>query len=300
MKTAVVTGATGFIGGRLIPALARRGVSVTAITRRPCGLWPGVARVAVLEENSLSSLIADTDPDAIFHLAGVSQESLAREDPALALDANGRAVWALMDAIHRSGRRPAIVLASSVAVYGENKGRPASENDRLRGSGAYALSKIAGECGARAFAALGLGARIARIGNVFGPGDRSVARLIPDTLAAILENRAPLLRAPAAVRCHLHVEDCVTGLIALGEARGAALAGRAVNICGEHGITNLDLVRLMLARAGREDLQPDVALGAPAASIRLTSADLARQTLGWQPEISLEQGLSDLLERKAA
>lgn len=299
MKTAIVTGATGFIGSRLIAALVRRGVSVTAISRRTSGPWPGVIRV-VAQDSDLTALIADTNPNVVFHLAGVSEEAAARKDPALALEVNGRAVWQLMDAVHQSGRRPAVVLASSIAVYGENRGAPASETDRLLGEGPYELSKIAGECGARAFAALGLATRIARIGNVYGPADRKVGRLIPDTLEAIRTNRAPVLRAPNSLRSHLHVEDCVRGLIALGSERGLALDGRAVNICDEHGITNLDLVQLLLAQAGRDDLHPDLSNSGQAASVRLASAAFARQALGWQPEITLEQGLGDLLERSAA
>lgn len=301
MRTAVVTGATGFIGGWLVRALARQGVSVTAITRRPvASSLPGAAHIRTSGERRLPVVLAEAGPDIVFHLAGMSGEEAARRDPALALEANCRAVWTMLDAVHRSGCRPVIVLASSVAVYGETMGRPAVEDDPLRGTSPYELSKIAAETAARCFAATGLRVRIARIGNVFGPGDRSVARLIPDTIAAIREGRAPVLHAPASMRGHLHVADCARGLIALGSAAGSGLDGRAVNLCQEVGITNMDLVRLMLAQSGRDDLRPVRASLPQPASVRLASAALAREALGWRPEITLQDGLADLLERPVA
>jgi UDP-glucose 4-epimerase len=300
MKTAIVTGATGFIGERLVHALTLRGVMITALTRRATGRLPGVDRAQVMEDANLCSLCEETDPDVVFHLAGISGEAVARRRPALAMEANARLVWTMLEAIHRSGRRPAVVVASSVAVYGGFLERPAREDDALRGGGAYELSKIAGECAARAFAELGVDVRIARIGNVFGPGDPNAARLIPSTLEAIRKNRPLVLRSPESVRSYLHVDDCAAGLIALGGANGAALAGRAVNICSERGISNIDLVRLILTNAGRKDLLAETALGASPSSIRLTSAALAAQVLDWAPEITLEHGLAELLERLAA
>ncbi|MEB8387403.1 NAD(P)-dependent oxidoreductase [Rhodobacteraceae bacterium KMM 6894] len=300
MKTAIVTGATGFIGARLTRALIHRGVAITAVTRRTAGGIPGVAKIARVGETCLATLVRETNPDVVFHLAGLSGEAAARRDPVAAMEANAQGVWTLLDAVNQSGVRPAVVVASSVAVYGDNDGRPSHEDDRLRGAGPYELSKIAGECAARAFVGLGVDARIARIGNVFGPGDPNVTRLIPETLNAVRENRAPVLRAPDSMRSYLYVDDCISGLIALGGARGAALAGRPVNICAEAGISNIDLVRLILAQAGRSDLHPVVTPDGSSPSIRLASAELAHQALGWQLDITLSQGLEDLLERQAA
>lgn len=300
MKSAVVTGATGFIGERLVRTLATRGVAMTALTRQAMSGLPGVRRALVMEEANLPSLWAKIAPDVVFHLAGISGEAVARQHPALAMEANARLVWTLLDTIHRSGQKPVVVMASSVAVYGEGHEYPAREDDRLRGASSYELSKIAGECAARAFVDLGIDVRIARIGNVFGPGDPNTARLIPDTLDALHRERALILRSPDSIRSYLHLEDCVAGLIALGGAQGAALAGRAVNICSERGISNIDLVRLILAHAGREDLLAETTIGNDLPSIRLASAALAAQVLGWKPAITLEQGLADLLERQAA
>lgn len=301
MKAALVTGASGFIGATLCLALADRGVRVQAALRRaPHGLFASLGLtdrpgVRVVETGAVTAdLVQDSGADTVFHLAGLSQVSEARVDPARAFDVNARSTWMLLDAVRASGLVPRVVFASTDAVYGEAPGRPSVESDPLLGRGPYELSKMAGEAAAFAFAALGLSVTVARLGNVYGCGDVNTARLIPGVVAAVRAGRRPELRTAGSIRSHLHVDDCVAGLIALAEAPAAA--GLAINIASETRMSNIGVVRLMLAIAGRPELEPVVVDSGGETSARFSSAALARKLLGWREAVSLEEGLVRTME----
>lgn len=303
MRTALVTGASGFVGVWLCRALADRDVRVIAVVRRPPdGLLgalgpPRQSRVRIVETLQITpDLVEATAPEAIFHLAGQSQVDKARADPAQAFEANARGTWALLAAVQASGLAPRIVFASTDAVYGEAPGRPSEEGDPLLGSGPYELSKAAGEAAAFAFAAIGLPVVVARLGNVYGEGDANRSRLIPSVVAALRAGHRPELRARDSIRAYLHVEDCVAGLIALATAEAALVNGRAVNIVSERPVSNISLVDLVLDLMRRPDLRPLEHVGACETTRRISSAALARRLLGWSETFTLKQGLARLLE----
>ncbi len=126
---ALVTGASGFIGGHVVTALVREGAQVRAFDRRPppAGTWPDAAVFVpgdILDPDAVRRAVDGCD--AVFHLAAVY--SFARRDGALMQAVNVQGARIVLDAALR-GRSRRVVHTSSCATCGPVRGRPATERD---------------------------------------------------------------------------------------------------------------------------------------------------------------------------
>jgi dihydroflavonol-4-reductase len=195
MSRVLVTGATGFIGRRLVRRLAAEGHEVTCLVRsevRGRELAPQGVRLAVGDVARSEGLTeACREAEIVFHLAGLTR-ALSR---GTLTEINGEGVRRLAEACREKNSPPKFVLVSSLSVAGPAAdGRPREPADPPRPISNYGRSKLAGELAARKFAAE-MPMTIVRPAIVFGPGDpftfewfRSVYRfglhLVPGRSAA--------------------------------------------------------------------------------------------------------------------
>ncbi len=249
----LVTGATGFIGQRLVERLLADGRRVKALvlpSERIHGLWPPGA---VEEERGDVSDPAACDRAArgvetVFHLAAVvgdwGEEALFRR---VTVEGTGN----VLGAAARAGARA--VVASSVVVYGDAVGRDVCPEEHSFGRplGPYSRSKQAQELLAfRIAAATGLPVTALRLGNVYGPGSRPWV----DEVVAQLRAGTPALVDGGDRDAGLcHVESAAEAFMLA--ARTPAAAGRAYNVNDASGVTWRryfgDLARLADARSPR-------------------------------------------------
>lgn len=169
MRRAIVTGADGFLGRHLVPALEQHGVTVTGLVRRTA---PGMAAIPMgkgaWSTKRLADLIGKLEPDVVFHLAGrvVGSERELQ-------DANTGLAISVMDALRDARSDCALVCCGSAAEYGDAiiDGVPVSESDMCAPRGPYGASKLAQTVAAMRFAdATGTRVIVARIFNPIGPG----------------------------------------------------------------------------------------------------------------------------------
>jgi nucleoside-diphosphate-sugar epimerase len=198
-----VTGATGFVGRRLVPALTDRGWRVRALARVPKpGQWGGASpELIVGAMNDPLALAALTEgADAVIHAAGLIKAT--SRSAFFAVNEAGSRDLAVAAA---AARIPRVVQISSLAA-------------REPGLSDYAASKRAGETAARGV--LGQRLTVARPPAIYGPGDRETLGLFQ------LAGWSPVLPIPGSAETRLalaHVDDVVGGLIALIE--GAWVGG---------------------------------------------------------------------------
>jgi 2-alkyl-3-oxoalkanoate reductase len=179
-----LTGATGFIGGRLVDALVDEGHKVRVLVRRPAGS-------PLLQRDGVETVQGDLgDPagledavrgaERVFHCAGLVGDWL-RQDEARRVNVEG--TRALLAACAASGVERVVHL-SSLSVYGLGQHRGTDESAPLRYSGdAYMDSKIDAERMVRVAADRdGLSTVIVRPGFIYGPGD---LRFLPKLLDAL-------------------------------------------------------------------------------------------------------------------
>jgi len=176
---ALITGASGFIGGRLASTLAGRGHDVACLVRRTSRTdrlrAPGLRLVTgdIRDQASLEAAVADRD--TVFHLAAVIQAV----NGASFEDVNVEGTRRLVEACLRSAPRlRRFVLVSSIAAAGPSRpGRPATEDDEPEPVTAYGRSKLLAEDVVRR-ASDRLPATIIRPPNVLGPGSPEIERAI--------------------------------------------------------------------------------------------------------------------------
>lgn len=286
----LITGLSGFLAGNLARALHGDGVETVGVGRRPSPL-PEVADICRYEPLDLRdydatlALIQREQPEAVYHLAANSVlQAVVTEGPRAMLETNVAGTWNILEAC-RQASVPALVVASSDKQYGALASPPYDDNDStaFQNGGIYELTKAQQDQVARAYAGLydTPAIRVARLVNIYGPGDLQWTRIVPGNIRRTFVGERPRITAGpagAALREYLFVDDAIValrGLAADALSRGneplrrvdGKLAGVAYNIASEHRHAAGDVIatiqKVMREDFGIEGPEPEVLPGTP-------------------------------------
>jgi nucleoside-diphosphate-sugar epimerase len=208
----LVTGATGFIGRRLLHHLAEGGHEITALVRDGRRV-PGARAAHGDLATGAGLLTAVQDADRVIHLAGVTRTA----DPRAYAEINTEGTRRLRAAIAAQPEPPRLVYCSSLAASGP--GRQRREDDPPAPVSAYGRSKLGGELALREDGDAGenrVQAVIVRPPIVYGPGDPT---FLPALVAAVRTGVLLAVGRPGPRHYSLiHVDDLCRALLTAGEA----------------------------------------------------------------------------------
>jgi nucleoside-diphosphate-sugar epimerase len=291
VRSVLVTGSEGLVGGGLVPALQRAGYEVRGYDLR--GVVPA-ARADVLDPEALQR--AARGCAGIVHLAAVSRVVSGEQQVDLCRLTNVDGTANVLRAARGQERPPWVLLASSREVYGQPGRLPADEDCPIAPVNAYGRSKAEAERRIADARAGGLVAAIVRLSNVYGSATDHADRVVP-AFARAAARGAPV-RIDGADRTFdfTHVDDVARGLVAIV---GALEAGEArlpaIHLVTGRPTTLGRLAELAVAasggRSGIRDGPPrsyDVARfwGDPSR---------ARRLLDWSARVAIEDGLGRLV-----
>lgn len=296
LKKAVVTGASGFIGHHLVRELQDRGVDVAIVTRydsvvknerlRP--IWNKLYRIeADLRHRDALVQINKFRPDAVFHLAAYNQVLGSFRQVEECYDINAKGSANVLDVVDGSCR---VLYVSSSEVYGEQHQFPWSEDMFPVPRSPYAITKYAGELHALMHQRLGNPVAVVRPFNVFGPY-QSTKAVIPDFITKALAGKPIRATRGIQTREFNYVDDIVYGMVNLIELDDVPPG--PVNLgCGKD-VAICQLLHTIISVSGsRSELQLGAYPDRPNEIWNMAcSPRRAQKLIGWEPRVSLNEGL---------
>lgn len=284
----LVTGASGFVGARLVDELRVRGARVAGVSREARPEAPDAPRWLrgdLADPAAVDRLFEAARPEVVFHLASWVSGRRELSDVRPAFEANLASAVNLLVAATRSGCRR-VVLAGSMEepdlAAGEAPGSP------------YAAAKAAQALYARFFRALYATPVVtARIFMVYGPGQRDLAKVVPYSILRGLAGEAAELASGARPVDWIHVDDVARGLVALAEAPG--IEGETLDLGRGETVTVGEIVARIAAKLGA----PPPRLGArpdrPLETARVADPERTFAATGFRPAVGLDEGLDSTL-----
>jgi CDP-glucose 4,6-dehydratase len=302
-RNVLVTGATGLVGGHLTEKLVGMGARVH-ITRRSFNPWSYFAGKD-LDKKVVSAVCDIKDPqrvfdivtryeiEHIFHVAAQPIVNTAFVNPREALETNTMGTVNVLEAARRSPRVKGVVVASSDKAYGK-KCDDATEDAPMAGDHPYDVSKSCTDLIARTYArTYGLPVAVSRFGNIYGPGDLNLNRIVPGIMKAIIEGETLELRSDGKfIRDYVYVKDVADGYVALMEQMDIG-KGEAFNFSTGYNFSVIDLIEKISAILGKpcgyrilNTQQNEI----PTQSLNF---DKATRVLGWKSLHTFEEGINE-------
>jgi len=289
-RSIFLTGATGFIGSRLVDALLNAGCDLTAL------VLPGEVERLPRSVRAVLGDITDTDavaraldaarPEGIFHLAAVGTTDTGLP-MAEACRVNVGGMIALLEAVRRLDAVERLVVIGTSYEYGARR-----SDDGVDPFNTYSASKVAAWAYARAaYNAWGLPVVSVRPFQVYGPGQRREA-LVPAAICAALRGTDFRMTGGEQQRDFIYVEDVVGGLLAAMAA--PAIEGRVLDLGTGTLSRILDVVQRIWDLTGSQGRILAGALPYRAGEVPAIPADAQRTRLltGWDARVPLDEGLS--------
>jgi UDP-glucose 4-epimerase len=297
----LVVGGAGFIGSHLVEVLVHRGGQVTVLDNMSTGKRENLlnaekdCRLVVGDIRDRTALAGMGKFDIICNLAAVSLIDSFR-DPILDLNVNAGGVINLLELTRKTDAR--MVQVSTGSVYGNPVSLPIDENHPLHPISPYAVSKLAAEfyCG-HYVRTYGANVTCLRYFNVYGPRQAvSEERgVIPIFVSRAMTDQSLVIFGDGKQsRDFVYVSD-VTNATVLAAAN-ERIAGEVINVGGPgEEVTILELAGLVQKILGKD--RPLVFREPKPGDIRRLVADSskAKALLGYQPRISLPEGLRDYI-----
>lgn len=311
-KRCLVTGGCGFGGSHLCEQLLDRGAVVFVLDqicpRNSYLVLTGLINDVeyfhgdVRDIEFLKVLLQRFEIDTVFHLAAQPIVPLSNSLPFETLSINALGTYAVLEAVHVSPSCNAMVFASTGAYYGTTTQKEPIKEDAptLQASNIYAPSKVAGDVAVRAYAKIfNMRTAVCRFINTYGPGKTEFSTIVPRAIWNLM-NDLPYdfgnRDDGTTTLDFLHVRDMARGYISVVEHLDK-VSGEAINFGAGHAISVRDLVKLTSQLYDGEEREP--LFHGPKRDIPLykcLDTEKAKRLLGWQPEISLEQGLQETIE----
>jgi len=306
----LVTGAAGFIGSHIAQTLLERGDSVRILDNFSTGKRENIEVLTrqfgpdqlevqegdVRNASDVREVVAGVD--IIFHEAAFVSVAQSMEEPQNCFDINLTGTSLLFDAARKAGVRRAVV-ASSAAVYGESEAMPLVEESLAQQKSPYAVSKRVNEMYAELFTnEFGFQVVALRYFNVYGPRQRPdsmYAAAVPIFAHRLLDSKPITVYGDGGQsRDLINVRDVVRANLIASEHPDAA--GKIFNVCTGVETKLLDLLDVlyeMFPNAPKHEFAPP----RPGDLYRsVGSKQKAKDVMGFEAQVSLEDGLKEVVE----
>jgi len=303
MPRAVITGAAGFIGSHLSEALLDRGWSIVGVDNLLTGSTENIAHLVnrdftFIKHDVTNYIYVEGPVDAVLHWASPASpiDYLELPIPTLKVGALGT---------HKAlglakAKNAKFVIASTSEVYGDPLEHPQKETywgnvNPVGPRGVYDEAKRFAEAMTMAYHRYhGLDTKIVRIFNTYGPRMRlHDGRAVPAFMSQALRNEdVTIFGSGTQTRSFCYVSDLVEGIIRLLESA----ENDPVNIGNPHEMTIEEIARTIIRMTGSKSRIVYRPLPEDDPKVRQPDITRARTLLGWEPKVSLGEGLSKTLE----
>jgi UDP-glucose 4-epimerase len=310
-RRVMITGGLGFIGSTVAHQLVELGARVLVVDSLIPEYGGNLFNIDGIEDR-LKVNVADVrqqstmnylvrDHDVIFNLAGQVSHIDSMQDPYTDLEINCRSQLSILEACRRYNPGVKVVFAGTRQVYGRPDSLPVTEHHLVRPTDVNGINKAAGENYHLVYNnVFGVRACSLRLTNVYGPRQlikHNRQGFIAWFIRLALEDREIQIYGDGRqLRDFVFVDDAADAFLRAGASD--ACNGQVFNVGGMDPVSHRDLVDLLISAAGSGrcrlvDWPPEK----KAIDIGDFYADssLIRRTLGWQPTVTLRDGLARTL-----
>jgi dTDP-glucose 4,6-dehydratase len=303
MATCLVTGGAGFLGSHLCDELLARGHRVICVDNLETGSLANITHIrgpefVHLNVDIIEPYHVDEPVDFVYHLASPASPIDYLRLPLHTLKVGSYGTHHTLGLAKR--HRARFLIASTSEVYGDPQVHPQPESywghvNPIGPRGVYDEAKRYAEALTMAYhRQQGVDTAIVRIFNTYGPRMRPHdGRAIPTFLRQALQDRPLTVFGDGSqTRSFCYVSDLIRGLIALAESGHH----EPVNVGNPDEYTLLQLAQTVIEVTGSNSQIVYEALPTDDPQVRQPDTTLARDLLGWRPEVSLRDGLARTIE----
>lgn len=297
-----ITGINGFVGTAAAEYFVNQGHHVIGLVKdfnrksqhtvlNKCSIVQG----DILNKDLLQSILSKYEVTHVLHLAAQAIVRICDNDPYTAYMTNVMGTLNLLEACRLLKNKPQkIIVMTSDKAYGLAS-VPYKEELPLVPADTYCTSKSCQDMIATSYAkTYDLPICVVRAGNLYGPGDLNISRLIPNNVLKLLNNKSPTLYTGVAnyLREFIYVDNVIKAYDILFEK---GLQGHAYNVGGTKPYRIIEVINMI-----KDKINPSIEINMIEKNffeIEEQYLDSSKmETLGWKPEVDVPEGLNRTIE----
>ena len=285
----LITGASGFLGSRLLAVVKDHAAEVVCLSRQSMPLESSTWLTCdYLDRADVARVLQRAQPDVVVHLAGFASSQAGLSGLQEAVDANAIVLYNLLLGVAGVCPQARVVTAGTL-----------ESSDPLRGaarfSTPYGGSKVLAEVVVHMMTMFGgLSVTTARIGMAYGPGDPNARRLVPHVIASLLAGDSPSVSIGNRLEDWVYIDDVLSALLACAVTQ--PVVPPVIDV-GTGNLLRVGQVVQMLATLVGTDTpvrlgpRPDRP-GSP----QRADVERTRLAVGWSPQVGIEAGLQETVK----
>ena len=252
-------------------------------------------------KNLVAKIIKKNNIDVIFHTGAITQVLDSLKNPYETHLTNIMGTVNFLENIRLINKKIIFIYSSSDKAYGELKNRKEyKEGDTLDSTYPYDVSKSSSDLICQSYSkTYSMKVGIIRCGNIYGPGDFNLKRLIPEVILSTIENKNFIIRSNGkSTRDYVYVEDAVSAYIKVfNKLKNSKDELKIYNVSSKFNYSVLAIINMILKKMGNLRLKP-IILNNSKQELnfqRLNYSKIQRE-LKWKPTTDIEVGIKKTID----
>jgi len=252
-------------------------------------------------KNLVAKIIKKNNIDVIFHTGAITQVLDSLKNPYETHLTNIMGTVNFLENIRLINKKIIFIYSSSDKAYGELKNRREyKEGDALDSTYPYDVSKSSSDLICQSYSkTYSMKVGIIRCGNIYGPGDFNLKRLIPEVILSTIENKNFIIRSNGkSTRDYVYVEDAVSAYIKVfNKLKDSNDELKIYNVSSKFNYSVLAIINMILKKMGNLRLKP-IILNNSKQELnfqRLNYSKIQRE-LKWKPTTDIEVGIKKTID----
>ena len=304
----LVTGGFGLLGKPLVSKLINNNNNVFILekksTNRKIYLKKLPKKIIIGDfrnKKNVERIIKKNKINIIFHLGAITQVLQSLKNPIETHETNIMGTINFLESIRKINKKIIFIYSSSDKAYGELNNRyEYKEDDKLDATYPYDVSKSASDIICQSYSkTYSLKVGIIRSGNIYGPGDLNLKRLIPEVIISSIENKRFKIRSSGKLlRDYVYVDDVVDAYLkVLKKLKNSADLLKVYNVSSNYNYSVINIVKIILQCMNKTNLKPLI-MNNSKQELKFQRLNFLKikKELKWYPKIDIKRGINETVD----